>query len=347
MFRKRDIPQTLSNAGFVKTLGGALFLALLLVFAQNAYARRAPTLPNAYDGAVPGARSLAMGSVGTGMPLSNESFYYNAAALGNTYGTRFELGIIMSRSSDAQPNEVAVFEPSGNGLVSAVAINKEGALVWNSLSDYSYVSYDNDGGWDKTETVINALTIAAGKKNDRGFNMGLNLTYLYGKIGETSYNGITKLSDSNIASGNGFTFDMSFMYPAGQSLYFGINFKNIAGFMFWDDYNTEQLPFSIRTGTAYVLRGFVLAVDYDKKFYRFGDLNEDTVHFGLEQYLNNFACVRGGIVSDNDFDTDSMRYSYGIGIKIKGYEIDFAGQQYKIDDEQFSKFMLSLSAMVQ
>ena len=117
--------------------------------------------------------------------------------------------------------------------------------------------------------------------------------------------------------------------------------------MFWDDYNMEQLPLIIKVGTAYVLKGFVFAVDYDKKFYRFGKLNEYTVHMGIEQYLNRFLCLRGGIISDNEFENSSnIRYSYGIGLKIKGYEADFSGQQYKTNDEPFSKFMLSLSAMV-
>ncbi|MCL2485431.1 MAG: hypothetical protein FWF00_07375 [Endomicrobia bacterium] len=315
------------------------FIALFLLQANIVFAKKPPTQPDTYNGTAPMARSMAMGGAGAAIVLSQESFYYNSANLSYMSGAHIGAGVIVSRDSNASPVQVAIADPSGQGLMSAYAIKDKGAFYWQSLSD-SKISYGNN----KIETNINALGFAAGKKSENGFSLGLNLNYLYGKIGESGIDG--SIPYANIASGNGFSMDMSILYPAGKNVYFGMNFKNIAGFMFWDNYNTEQLPFSIRTGIAYLLEAFTLAIDLDRKFYRFGDLEEQYYCIGAEQYISGAFCVRGGVTADSGFNSDKMKYTYGFGIKLNTYEIAFAGEQSKIDNEQFLKYMVSLSASV-
>ncbi|MCL2334964.1 MAG: hypothetical protein FWC57_02750 [Endomicrobia bacterium] len=326
----------------MKKTKAVLLSAVLLFSAQSAFARRAPTQPNTYDGFAPTARSMAMGNTGVGM-INNASAFYNAANLGFMSGTHAEASVVITEQSKASPSEVALADPAGQGLNSAVLIKDTSAIMWRALSNNS-ISVVNSGGWQKTDTYINAFTVAAGQKNDNGFCMGINLTYLYGKIGESSV--INSQPYSNVASGNGFTCDFSFAYPAAQNLYAGINLQNIAGFMFWNDYNVEQLPFTVRAGAAYMVSGFAFAFDYSKYFYRFGDMNDGTYNMGIEQYVTQFLCVRGGIISDQDFTQDSLIYTYGLGFRIKTYEISFAGQQFKVNDKSSLKYMLSFSASV-
>ncbi|MDR1942509.1 MAG: hypothetical protein LBQ47_09310 [Endomicrobium sp.] len=318
---------------------GAAFIS------QNLYAGRAPTQPNSYDGIAPTARAMAMGEAGAAQITSKDSFYYNSSALAYMSGAHAAFSAVIMRKSAQQPSETAKFDPAGQGLTTVFLIKDSGVLAWQALSDNTIIKYNPDGSWEKAETYINAITFAAGQKNDYGFSIGLNLTYLYGKIGESRLDSNMK-PYSNIASGNGFTFDLSFLFPAGNGIYFGLNLKNIAGFMFWDDYNTEQLPFTVRTGVGYVYRGLAFDIDYDRKFYRFGDLQESNFYMGVEQYLNSFIVLRAGVSSDENFTSDTMKYSYGLAFKLKGYEFSFASQQYKINNSDFSKYVLSFNASV-
>jgi hypothetical protein len=325
----------------------ALFLSFLLTgLAQNSFAGKPPTQPNSYDGAAPTARTMAMAGAATGLAGFSDAYYYNSAMYGfSSAATKAEVSGVVVRQSDVIPSQVARMDPSGQGLTSFIMVKDTGALIWQALSDNTISNTYDDGSWHKTETYINQLIIAAGQKNDKGTSIGINFTYLYGKIGESSL--VSGVPYSNMASGNGFALDLSFAYPAGKNVFFGVNFKNIAGFMFWDDYNTEQLPLIIRTGTGYHMKGFLFATDYEKRFYRFGDLQEEYVRIGLEQYINSAVCLRAGAVSNDSFDTDSLQYSYGIGFRIGGYELSFAGEQSKIyDDKSFVRYMLSFSAMV-
>jgi len=321
-----------------------LSAVLLLSAAQSSFARHAPTQPNTYDGFAAGARSMAMGSAGAGV-ISNESVFYNAAGLSYMTGTHAEASAVIREQSNASPSEVALVDPSGQGLTSAIMIKDAGGIMWQSLSNNSISVINPDGSWYKTDTFINAITVAAGQKSDNGYSMGLNMTYLYGKIGTSSIDSLNQ-PYANVASGNGFTFDFSFIYPVAGNIYAGVNLQNIAGFMFWDDYNAEQLPFAVRAGLAYMLQGFTLALDYNKHYYRFGDLNGETFNLGIEEYFNQYICIRGGIITDQDFSSENMTYTYGFGFRMKGYELAFAGQQFKVNDQSSLKYMLTFSASV-
>ncbi|MDR2427107.1 MAG: hypothetical protein LBD46_08040 [Endomicrobium sp.] len=323
-----------------------LLLVLTMAgFTQNSFARRAPTQPNSYDGAAPSARSMAMGEAGTGIIGFNDAYYYNSAMYGYSQGTRAEISAVIIRQSDAVPNTIAAADPSGQGLTSFILVQNTAALVWQALSDNSIS--ENQPGLIRstTEIYINSLSLAMGQKSERGYCVGINMTYLYGKIGESTIFG--NQAYSNIASGNGFGLDLSFAIPTGNNVFFGLDVKNLAGFMFWNDYNTEQLPITVRAGTGYHLKGFLFVTDYEKRFYRFGNLQENFVRFGVEQYINRSVCIRLGLVSDDDFNTEKFKYTYGLGIRIKNYELSAASQQYKINDENFSKYLLSFSALVQ
>ena len=74
------------------------------------------------------------------------------------------------------------------------------------------------------------------------------------------------------SSGNGFTMDIGIMAPLRGNIYAGVNFENVFGIMWWENYDFDQLPFGIRTGLGYIAGTFNLLVDWHKKFYRFGNI---------------------------------------------------------------------------
>jgi len=67
---------------------------------------------------------------------------------------------------------------------------------------------------------------------------------------------------------------------------------------------------------------------------------------GLEQPLNSFIVFRGGIISDEDFSPEGMKYTYGFGFRLKLYEISFASEQSKISGHDFTRFMFTLNAII-
>jgi hypothetical protein len=288
---------------------------------------------------------MAMGNAAAAQIISKDAAYYNSAALAFMSGAHADISAVIIRRSNASPSEVAKIDPAGQGITSAFLIKDSGAFMWQALSDNSIRIQNADGSWRQVETYISAITFASGQKNDYGFSIGLNMTYLYGKIGESSVNS-SGVPYSNIGSGNGFAIDLSFLVPIGHGTYFGLNLKNLAGFMFWNDYNIEQLPFTIRAGSGYVYKGFAFDLDWERKFYRFGSLPETAYYMGIEQSLSNFFVFRAGVSYDEDFNPDNMKYSYGLGFHIKGYELSFASEEYKISGENFSKYMLTFNASV-
>ncbi|MCL1901966.1 MAG: hypothetical protein FWG51_06200, partial [Firmicutes bacterium] len=164
----------------------AVFIMLLLLSSQNVFARRAPTQPNSYDGAAPTARTMAMGEAGTGLLGLIDAYYYNSAMYGFSSGaTMAAVSGVVLRQSDASPSLVAIADPSGQGLTSFIMIKDTGGLIWQALSDNS-IKQSNGSDWINTQTNINSIIIAAGQKNEKGYSVGLNLAYLYGKIGESS-----------------------------------------------------------------------------------------------------------------------------------------------------------------
>ncbi|MDR2192588.1 MAG: hypothetical protein LBO62_06910 [Endomicrobium sp.] len=322
-----------------------MIFSAAMFLSQNLFARRAPTQPNSYDGIAPTARAMAMGGAAAAQMITKDAAYYNSAALAFMSGAHADISAVIMRKSGASPSEVAKIDPSGQGLTSAFLIKDNGAFMWQALSDNTIKVQNPDGSWRQVETYINSLTFASGQKNDYGFSVGLNMTYLYGKIGESSVNSLGE-PYSNIGSGNGFALDLSFLVPMGYGTYFGLNLKNLAGFMFWNDYNIEQLPFTIRAGFGYVYKGLAFDIDWDRKFYRFGSLPESAYYMGIEQSLSNFFVFRAGASYDENFDSDPIKYSYGLGFHIKGYELSFASEQYKINDKDFSKYMITFNASV-
>jgi len=318
-----------------------LIIFLVAVFeVGNAFAKSAPTLPNSYDGFAPSARSMAMGSAGVGLAgADRDSFFYNPAGVADFQGSFLSANLIFLRTSNASPAEVALYDPSGQGLTSAYFVKDSGSFFWQALSD-NVVLTDNS----RSQISIGRIGFSVSKKGSNGISQGITLSYLYGKIGYT-YDDPVAGNQADIISGNGFALDYSFLFPVSKNLNFGISLKNILAFMFWNNgYNAEQLPLTSIAGFGYNDKGFSAALDWNKKYYRFGDLKEDSVNIGLEQYLTDFLCVRAGIESDLDFIFDDMTYTCGLGFKIKKIQIDIAGQREKILNQDSYKAAVSVSA---
>ena len=274
------------------------FYVTVLLFSLSSlgFAKQSPVLPNSYDGHGVSARSIAMGHTGAAMPGSYEGICYNPATLGfcEDGNVQVEALIFAKRTTTLDDIECLPYENTKRGLSSFYIAQNNGALSWRTLSSYSY-SEKSGSDYFKMDEHINAITVSMANKNDSGLSVGMSLSYLYGTILYSAV--VDNQAFAEAYSGNGFTMDIGLLYPISNNAFFGVNFENILGFMWWESYGHDQLPFGVRAGLGYTLGAFTFLADYNKKFYRFGELEEQFVSAGIEQYISRYFAVRVGAVS--------------------------------------------------
>ncbi len=323
-----------------------LILCLILVSVTMSFAKKPPTMPNSYDSIGVSARSLAMGHTGAAMPGSLEGIFYNSAGLGfiGTDRIQMETTVGIIRNTDLDDNTLAYVNPIDLGLTSVVFNQKQGAISWRTFSSNEIEEKDGSDFYKKSEH-IKAITLSAANVNEKGVSFGLNLSYLYGTLAESSI--VSGDPFAQTSSGNGFTMDIGIMAPLKGNLYFGVNFENIFGIMWWENYDFDQLPFGIRTGVGYLAGSFTFLLDWHKKFYRFGNIENDNFYsVGIEQYIGQVIALRVGAEGPSVTDTDDIKYTYGAGINVSILSLSFAGETYKIKEEKVSQYTVSLRVLI-
>jgi len=302
-------------------------------------------MPNSYDGMGLGARSFAMGATGAACQANIENIFYNPAGIAFVKNEKIQIEalFVIARETDL-PKEIINMQDRINlGFKSFSVLQKQGAISWRTLSSNEF-EISNGSDWYKKQESIKALTISAGNKNENGTAMGINISYLYGTLSESSLTGGVPFAQTS--SGNGFAVDIGFMYPITRQIVFGTTLENVAGFMWWGNYDFDQLPFGIRTGFGYSRESFNLLLDWNKKFYRFSEINDNIVSLGLEQYLNSVLCIRAGAQGNSLSDKDKLKYTYGFGLNISEFSLSVGAETYKLDQRNVSKYLFSLKVLI-
>lgn len=323
-----------------------IILFLLLFSTALCFAKKPPTMPNSYDSIGLSARSFAMGHSGAAMPGSLEGIFYNSASLGFNTNEKIQVeatvGII--RNTDLDDNELVYSNPIDLGFTSFVVNQKQGAISWRTFSSNT-IEIKDGANFYKRDERIKAVTISAANVNEAGVSFGLNLSYLYGTIAESSIDSGTPVAQTS--SGNGFTMDIGIMAPVRGNLYAGVNLENIFGIMWWENYDFDQLPFGIRAGLGYITGSFNLIADYHKKFYRFGDIEDDNIYsVGVEQYIGSVLVLRAGAEGTSITEKEKIKYTYGAGINISMFSFAVAGENYKLNNESVAQYSVSLKVLI-
>jgi len=319
---------------------------LIFTMVSVSFAKKPPTMPNSYDSTGVSARSFAMGYTGAALPGSLEGVYYNSASLGFVTGDKIqvEASAIIIRNTDLDDNLISYANPIDLGFTSFVVNQQQGAISWRTFSSNDIKIEDGSNFYKKSEH-IKAITLSAANVNEAGVSFGLNLSYLYGTISESSIIDGTPFAQTS--SGNGFTMDLGIMAPVKGNIYAGINLENVFGIMWWENYDFDQLPFGIRTGVGYIGGSFNLICDWHKIFYRFGDMENDNIYsIGVEQALGKSIVLRAGAQSPSVNDTDDIKYTYGGGINISIISVSVAGETYKLENENVTQYSVSVKVLI-
>ena len=316
-----------------------------LFFVSLIYAKKPPTMPISYNSTVLSARDFAMAQTGAAMPGNIGSVTLNPASLGYISSEKIQAEVMVGiiRDSNLSKNELSLIDPVDLGLQSFIVLQQQGAISWRTLSS-NEIEIINGADRYKKHERIKAITISAANKTGATGSVGLNISYLYGTISESSI--ISNEPFAQSSYGNGFTIDIGYMTQVKNNLFFGINLENIIGFMWWEEYDYDQMPFGIRTGLGYSLGTFSILADYNKKFYRFGKYDDDLFSVGFEQYISNAFCVRLGAAGKDLSKKDEIKYTYGFGLNISIISLNIAGESYKVNEENISKYVFSLKAFI-
>ncbi|MCR4663722.1 MAG: hypothetical protein K5622_07570 [Endomicrobiaceae bacterium] len=319
---------------------------LMFTMVTVSFAKKPPTMPNSYDSMGLSARSFAMGHSGAALPNSLEGVYYNSASLGfnNNEKIQVEASAIVIRNTDLDSNIISYSNPIDLGFTSFVVNQKQGAISWRTLSSNEIEKNNGSDFYKRTEN-IKALTVSVANLNEAGVSFGLNLSYLYGTLAESSIADGDPFAQTS--SGNGFTMDIGIMGPIKGNLYLGVNLENVFGIMWWENYDFDQLPFGIRTGLGYITGTFNLLIDWHKMFYRFGDIENDNLYsVGIEQAVGNVLFLRVGAQGPSVTETDEIKYTYGAGINVSIVSLSIAGETYKIKEENVSQYSVSVKVLI-
>ena len=323
-----------------------LVIFLIFTIATVSFAKKPPTMPNSYDSTGVSARSFAMGYTGAALPGSLEGVYYNSAGLGFNTNEKIQIeaSAIIIRNTDLDNNLMSYSDPIDLGFTSFVVNQKQGAISWRTFSSNDVKIEDGSNFYKKSEH-IKAVTLSAANVNEHGVSFGLNLSYLYGTLAESSITDGTPFAQTS--AGNGFTMDIGMMAPVKGNIYFGVNLENVFGIMWWENYDFDQLPFGIRTGIGYIAGTFNLIADWHKMFYRFGDIENDNLYsVGIEQAIGSVLVLRAGAQTASIDKTDEIKYTYGAGINISIISVSFAGETYKIENENVAQYSISIKALI-
>jgi len=301
----------------------------------------APVAYNAFDGIAPGAHALGMGLAAVAVGNDTSDVYYNPAGLAllkadNMLGISFEA----ARQSELNTDQLFSQDTLKDTNITMLSLcNSKGALSWRPIANYTSSS-TTSGGWSNNEVHIDAFTLSATQTDDKITN-GLNLSYLYGRIGHAAIdNGVPS---ANIANGNGISLGYGLLYNLSPMFRFGISANNICAFMWWDDFEAQQLPFSFRAGIAYQLSNMVtFAYDFEKEYYRDDPILTQN-HFGLEQNIGDILKLRLGVYGPNMNDLEVTHYTAGLGYSKDNVSFDLSGEKYRLDNSDVYRIVLGLS----
>lgn len=318
-----------------------MFIVLTGAVLNAAATEPAPTPAAAFDGSAPGGRQTALGQAFTAGSADAACVYYNPAGLADNAVNVLSITYEPTRQSELSTNDIFASETIKNRNFLFVALTgPKFAISWRPLANTT-VRTSTGTDWQEDDIKVNAFTISTSHKHSDVLSSGLNLTYMTGQIGHSSL--LAGVPALRLSDGYGLSLDYGLQFILGEQFRFGVNFKNIAGTMWWENYEKEQLPFTLRTGIAYNIANFMIfSADWETRYYRKQD-KADLAHYGLEQALGNALRLRAGIWGDDLNNKETVHVTAGIGYLANNYDLSLAGEKYRLLETDVVRYVLSVN----
>ena len=268
--------------------------------------------------------------------------YFNPATLALSPESSMSITYEITHQSNLTADDI--FQPERLKLRNLIFIgfsSDKGAFSWRPLAN-DFKRVESGADWAETETKINAYTFSVTNKQENDVYSGLNISYLTGRIAQSQIVGAVPFT--NISDGNGVSLDLGTVYKVSDEFALGLNLKNLCGFMWWDDYETDLLPFTMVAGLSFNISRFsVFAFDWEKRYYRKdGSDPVEMTHFGIEQSLGSILSFQFGIYGQ-DLSRQKAKTTAGLSYQKSGYMLSLAGEKYQLADADVNRYLFSLN----
>lgn len=333
---------------------GRIFLAVAFaaLFGAAAQAKPRSGLPSTvFLGKPVGARFIGMGETGAAVNGNVESPLYNPAGLADLKQTFLAADFDVANQSDLAKD--AILQASslrGRKLTYLGFVAPAKAVYYRPLADFDdttiTVSTDPLNNFTQDSVRITQFGIGASQESEKGYHVGLNLSYLNARRGfARAVAGQPPFLE--IAEGHGFALDLGFRDRTGPISY-GVAIHNLPGIIYWDKYRKDQLPTLARAGVAFMPHeAVVFATDYEKRFYKGGLPRPELWHFGLELTPLSWLQARAGALSEDFDDKNKTAFTYGISLlSSKMHVVDMALKSEHLNDVRVFRYFLAVSIPV-
>lgn len=269
-------------------IGAAIFCA----FATSALAADPGAVGFNFLKVSPGARSAAMGDVGTAIGEGLWGLYFNPATLAARSGS--EVGFMHHEYIfDTRREFLGGLLPVAGGAVA-------GGLDFFSVSDLEARQTPTDeplGLFDAHEVL---WFIGYGRKISSGLTLGVTGKYAYEKI-------------ESVSAGT-FAADVGALWQATPTIKLGAAVRHIGG---KPQYRREEvdLPMTVAVGGA--LSVAKMTVSGDISFPKEADTR---INLGAERWLTEFLALRGGY----KVGYDEENFALGVGFRHDIWNVDYA-----------------------
>lgn len=294
-----------------------------------------------------GARFIGMGEVGAALAGSPQSPVYNPASLGEV--TRASVAADFQMANQSSLPEEALLKSSslrGKKLTYLGFASKATAFFYRPLANYDdtvVTSTSNpEYNYIQDSVRVNQFGFSASQETEKGYSVGLGFSYIAARRGfakaETGVPPVLEMAD-----GNGFAVDVGFRDKKGDVAY-GLSVLNAVGLIYWDKYDTDQLPLTVRAGLGFQpVPVFGFYSDYEKRFFTGETPDIDYWHFGLELAPVEWLVVRTGAVSEDFNNQAKTSFSWGFSFgNPRSYSLDASSKTRKVQGERVNQFDLSI-----
>ncbi|MBK8574672.1 MAG: hypothetical protein IPN90_02970 [Elusimicrobia bacterium] len=302
--------------------------------------------PTDYLGKPVGARFIGMGEVGAALSGSSQSPVYNPASLGEVTRPSFSADFQMANQSSL-PQETLLNSSSlrGKKLTYLGFASKGTAFFYRPLANYDTLvtsTTDPENNYVQNYLRVNQYGFSASQETEKGYSVGLGLSYIGAQRGyakaETGVPPVLEMAD-----GNGFALDVGFRDKKGDVAY-GLSVLNAVGLIYWDKYDTDQLPLTVRAGLGFQpVPVFGFYTDYEKRYFTGETPDIDYWHFGIELAAVRWLVLRTGAVSEDFNNQEKTSFSWGFTFgNPRSYSLDASSKTRKVQGERVNQFDLSI-----
>lgn len=290
-----------------------------------------------------GARYIGLGLAGIGLSGSPQAYLYNPAALQDLSSSALAVDFQLANQSNL-PTDVVLNASSirGKKLTSLSFAGPQRAVFFRPLTSFDQLISTDANNFTRSEARVHQFGISATQKAEKGYSLGMNLSYL------NAQRGIAVASTGNppdlkIGSGNGFALDLGFRDERDYVVY-GVSLMNLPGLIYWDDFKTDQLPTVARAGVGFQPGpAFAFYTDYEKRYYPESKDDPDLWHFGMELAFARWLVLRGGSESSDFNDREKTNYAWGFSVATsRQHTLDLATRVVRINKEPVYEYYLTV-----